>query len=182
MITKLTFLIIILILILSFFYGMYKESELNTKFKDSHNTKKKTLGYFNIFNLTLIVLLLISYIWVFPNVIIFESCSKIEKNILINPFKTYLDISFDYGNNISYVINNSDENLEIVQLEYGYSSNDEENSKQIISANSAQKIEISHFDFINEIVPKHIRTKSSKTTYFYIGCESSNDINFMFTK
>ncbi|HFG0566810.1 hypothetical protein LIT56_11215 [Flavobacterium psychrophilum] len=183
MITKLTFLILILILAIIFLYGLYKESELNTTTKQKVNKKANILGYFNILSLLLLIVLLPSYIWVFPNVIEFKSCNKIEKYILINPFKTYADLNFEFGNNISYVINDTDENLEILKLEYRYvDSSEEENNKQIISANSAEKIDISHFDFINEIIPHYIRTKSRKSTYYYIGCESSYDFNSIMIK
>ncbi len=177
MITKNNILILILALFFAFIYGMYKESSLNNKSKDKPNKKANAFGFFNISSLILLLLLIPSYIWIFPNVLVFESCNKIQKYILINPFKNQDGISFDYGNNISYVINETNENLEIVQLEYGNSNNSDENTKQIISANTAEKFEIAKFDFINQIVPKHIRTKSSKRTYYYIGCESSNEIN-----
>lgn len=182
MISKSMFLLLIVSLIIIFFYGMYKEGELNTKFKETRNLKKTVLGFLNIFNILLILILVISYIWVFPNVLIFKSCYTVEKYILINPCNKYYDLNFDYGNNILYVINESDENLEIIPLQYGYINYDKENYEQIISTNSAQKVEISRFDFINEMVPKYIRTKSGPRTYYYIGCLSSNEINFMLVK
>jgi hypothetical protein len=81
-----------------------------------------------------------------------------------------------------YVINETNENLEIVPLKYGYIDNDKENHQQIISANTPQKVKISDFDFINEIVPKYIRTKSDSRIRYYIGCESSNEMNFFLIK
>lgn len=165
MITTFSFILIFIFFCASFLITLFSLDDIKNK---------KTESIVRNYMLTMVFfvpILLISYIWVFPNIYTVTDCGKVEEKIMINPF-----LSFDYGGNNCYVINNSNHTLYVDTSIYGKDENDDiEHIKQIIKSKTTVKLKISRFSDLFELPATFIKTKAhNNQIYYYLGCEELN--------
>jgi hypothetical protein len=163
------------IVITILFFMLYKM----VKAVDEKNNNKDV--NYSITIILFIVYIGVMYFYFYPNIYVITSKNSYHTEKLIFPLLTDNDVKLEYGNDFCYVINKSNETLNINTITYEsfISGNNDEilneivdneypNIQEFIEPNFSKKIMISEVDYILENPEVSVRSGRKKTKKYSI--------------
>jgi predicted PurR-regulated permease PerM len=171
-IKTLYFWIIVITILIFMLYKMVKAV-------DEKNNNKEV--YFSISIILFIIYIVVMYFYFYPNIYVITSKNTYHTEKLILPSSTDDGLNLEYGNDFSYVINKSNETLNVNTITYESlitDNNDEllneivdneyPNVEEFIEPNFSKKIIISKVDYILENPDPSLSSGRKKTKKYSI--------------
>ncbi|HSD08289.1 hypothetical protein [Flavobacterium sp.] len=169
-INKTYFWIIIILIIVFLIYQLLKIGDFE-KFTEK---QKQKANYIILSGALILIYLGVMFSAFFPNIYVIENCDNYHSEILIFPKTTEKGLNLTFGDDHCYVLNESDNNINIKTLIYSQPNYKPviffKTLDEVLNAKSEKQFEIGYFDFICETPDNKVLSKGSQSYMNAINC------------